>query len=319
MSRGTYLRRLGAGCLMAIALLVSPLLAEKLKIAVGQRGNWDSSVSDLGVRAGIFAKHGLELDIVYTQGGGETQQVVISGSADIGANPGTLGVLNAYARGAPLRVIGGQTTGAADFWYVRADSRMHSLGDATPSNTIAYSANGSSTHSIVLALIKEFGLKARPVATGNPQATFTQVMSGQIDIGWSSPPFALDAIDANRIRVIARARDTHLVQGATIRVIVTTEEMLLLRLETLRKFMRAYRETIDWMYEGDVALKHYAEFARTTVPLARRIRAEFFPKAMLDPGRVSGLDKLMAEAVAFKTMAQPLTDAEFRTLVQIID
>ena len=31
---------------------------ETLKLAIGQRGNWDTSVSELGQRAGIFKKHG---------------------------------------------------------------------------------------------------------------------------------------------------------------------------------------------------------------------------------------------------------------------
>ena len=33
---------------------------------------------ELGQQAGIFKKHGLVLEILYTQGGGETQQAVIS-------------------------------------------------------------------------------------------------------------------------------------------------------------------------------------------------------------------------------------------------
>ena len=57
---------------------------DKIKLAIGQRGNWDTSVSEVGQRAGIFKKHGLELEIVYTQGAGETQQAVISGSVDLG-------------------------------------------------------------------------------------------------------------------------------------------------------------------------------------------------------------------------------------------
>src|ERR671937_372442 len=52
---------------------------DKLKLTVGQRGNWDTSVSEIGQRAGIFKKHGLELEIVYTQGSGETQQPVVAG------------------------------------------------------------------------------------------------------------------------------------------------------------------------------------------------------------------------------------------------
>ena len=72
---------------------------DTIKLAIGQRGNWDTSVSEIGQRAGIFKKHGLVLEIVYTQGAGETQQAVISGSVDIGIAAGVMGVLSAYLEG----------------------------------------------------------------------------------------------------------------------------------------------------------------------------------------------------------------------------
>ena len=118
---------------------------ETLKLAVGQRGNWDRSVGELGQRAGIFKKHGLELEILYTQGGGETQQAVISGSVDIGVGAGMKGVLSAFSKGAPVRVIGAVVKGGADlFWYVKAESPIKSLKDAN-GRTIAYSTTGSSS------------------------------------------------------------------------------------------------------------------------------------------------------------------------------
>src|SRR5438132_11595277 len=40
-------------------------------------GNWATSVAEVGQRAGIFRKHGLTLDLLYTQGSGETQHAVI--------------------------------------------------------------------------------------------------------------------------------------------------------------------------------------------------------------------------------------------------
>ena len=61
---------------------------ERLKLAVGQRGNWDTSVAEVGYRAGIFRKHGLELEILYTDGGGETLQAVISRGVDVGVEIG---------------------------------------------------------------------------------------------------------------------------------------------------------------------------------------------------------------------------------------
>src|ERR1700738_4693234 len=140
--------------LAAVGVLASvhPASAEDvLKLAVGQRGNWDTCVGEVGQRAGIFKKHGLPLEIVYTQGAGETQQAVISGSVDIGVAAGVMGVLSAYSKGAPVRVIGAEQTGLPDmYFYVLAASPIKSLKDAA-GKTIAYSTNGSSTHSVVTA------------------------------------------------------------------------------------------------------------------------------------------------------------------------
>src|SRR6266576_6888326 len=56
------------------------LAADTLKIASPIRGSWEGAIPELGKQAGIFRKYDLDLDILYTQGGGETLQVVISGS-----------------------------------------------------------------------------------------------------------------------------------------------------------------------------------------------------------------------------------------------
>ena len=42
-------------------------LAETLKIASPIRGSWEGAIPELGKQAGIFQKHGLDLDIFYTQ------------------------------------------------------------------------------------------------------------------------------------------------------------------------------------------------------------------------------------------------------------
>ena len=192
--------------LMAFALgavLQTAHAQDALKLAAGQRGNWDTTIAEVGQRAGIFKKHGLTLEILWTQGAGETLQAIISGSADIGVAAGIMGVLSAYSKGAPVRVIGAETTGASDlYWYVPASSSIKSLKD-TEGKTVAYSTNGSSTHGIVTAFMKQYDLKAKPTATGGPAPTLTQVMSGQIDVGWSAPPFGLQQLDEGKIRIIA--------------------------------------------------------------------------------------------------------------------
>src|ERR1700728_765802 len=159
-----------AAALAALVLVGSGIAQadDTIKLAVGQRGNWDTSVSEVGQRAGIFKKHGLVLELVYTQGAGETQQAVISGSVDLGIAAGVMGVLGAYSKGAPVRVIGAETTGAGDlFWYVKADSPIKSLQD-TDGKILGYSTNGSSTHGIVTAFMQQYHLTAKPTALGGP-------------------------------------------------------------------------------------------------------------------------------------------------------
>ena len=55
-----------------------PACADDLvKLTIGQRGNWDTAIAHLGAKAGIFKKHGIELEMIYTSGSGETLQPVI--------------------------------------------------------------------------------------------------------------------------------------------------------------------------------------------------------------------------------------------------
>ncbi len=303
---------------LAAAVLASSAFAQDtLKLAVGQRGLWDTSISDVGQRAGIFKKHGLTLELLYTQGAGETQQAVISGSVEIGVGVGIMGVLSAYSKNAPVRIIGAEITGAGDlFWYVKAESPIKTIQDFN-GKTIAYSTNGSSTHGVVTAYIKQYGLTAaKATPTGGPPATMTAVMSGQVDVGWSAPPVGLDQLDKNEIRQIATGNDT-LFKGQTVRLLITNTQTLQSRKDAIERYMKAYRETIDWMYSDPAALKTYAEFAGITEAKAKRIRDGFFPKSSLSPDEITGLDLIVPDAVNLKFTAAPLSKEQLADLIRI--
>jgi NitT/TauT family transport system substrate-binding protein len=313
-------RTLVVAALAAAATLLPQMAGaqDSLKLAVGQRGNWASSVAEVGQRAGIFKKHGIVLDILWTQGGGETQQAVISGSVDIGVAPGIMGVLSAYSKGAPVRIIGAETTGASDlYWYVPTASPIKSLKD-TDGKTIAYSTNGSSTHGIVTAFIQQYDLKAKPTATGGPAPTLTQVMSNQIDVGWSAPPFGLKQLDEGTIRIVAQGNDATVFKGQTVRLLITNVQTLQNRKAVIDRYMKAYRETIDWLYSDDPkALATYAEFVGIPPVMAKRTRDDFFPKAAVDPDKIVGLDTIVPDAVTLKFTAAPLTKDQLTELIQI--
>jgi NitT/TauT family transport system substrate-binding protein len=312
------MRRVIPALLAAAVFLPAAASANDLvKLTIGQRGNWDTAVPHLGVKAGIFKKHGLDLELTYTSGSGETLQPVIAGSVDIGLAVGTLGAISAYAKGAPVRVIGAEATGAADYWYARKESNIKSLKDVN-GKSIAYSTNGSSTHSIVRAFINEYKLDAKPQATGNPSSTLTAVMTGQVDVGWAAPPFGLKEMDEGNTVLVARATDAAIVRGQTIRVIVTNAQTLDKRKDVLLRFMDAYRETINYMYrDNPQVLKDYAEFNNMTEAMAKRVRDDFFPKSIVWPDEIKGLDTLVPEAVTLKFTSEPLTKQQQAELFQV--
>jgi NitT/TauT family transport system substrate-binding protein len=297
-------------CLLAfvVAMVVTGAFADDtLKLAIGQRGNWENAAPELGQKAGIFKKHGLTLELLYTQGAGETLQAVISGSVDIGIGVGTAGTLGAFAKGAPVRAIANSMTGADDlFWYVRADSPIKTFKDAA-GKTVAYSTNGSSTNLAVLAFIREFGVAAKPVATGSPASTFTQTMSGQVDVGWSSPPFGIEALQQGRIRIVVRESDLPAFRNQTVRLMIANVSTLEERRDAVDRYVAAYRETLDWMYANPAALQAYAEWVGIPEALAKEVRDQFYPRENLRLDRLSGLDTAMADAVTMKFLPAPLT------------
>lgn len=290
---------------------------EKLKVAIGGRGLGESGVSEAGQLAGIFKKHGLELDILYTAGSGETQQAVIAGSADLGVATGLLGALGAFAKGAPIRVVGASFTGDSNlFWYVRGDSGIRAPKDAA-GRTVAYSTNGSSAHNVVLQMQKHLGVAFKPTATGTGPATFTQVMSGQIDVGWSGAPFGVEQLEKGEIRLLWRASDVPALAGQTSRVILAHADVLKKRPEAVRRYMEAYRETVAWMYSTPEGVKAYADWASVPIPVAQRTMDQFVTKAGVDPDKISDLEGVMQSAVEFRYIPAPLSAAQVKEFVQI--
>jgi NitT/TauT family transport system substrate-binding protein len=113
-------------------------------------------------------------------------------------------------------------------------------------------------------------------------------------------------------------RDASIVKGQTIRVVVANAQVLASRKDAIARFMQAYRETINYMYsDNPQVIKDYAEFVGVPEPLARRVRDEFFPKALIWPDDVKGLDTLVPEAVTLKFIPAPLTKEQLAELVQI--
>lgn len=292
--------------------------ADKLILAVSQKGQWDTAMPELGVEKGFFKKEGLDIELFYTNGTAETQQAVLSGSVDIGVAVGFLGLLSAYTKGAPVRVIASEWTGANDFfWYVKADSPIKDIHDAAR-KTIGFSTNGSSSNLVLLELLKQTGVKAQPVPTGGTAATMTQVLSGQIDIGWSQAPLGLQDVAAGKLRIVAKGIDVKSVADQTTRVTITTAQRLAAKREAMSRFMRAYQRTLDWVYSDQSAADSFAATINVSPALMRITVEQHYPKNAMRLDEVRGLDQTMRQAIELKRLAAPLTQDQVAELIQII-
>jgi NitT/TauT family transport system substrate-binding protein len=311
-------RRAALVILLGCASAAPAFAQDKLKLAIGQIDAWANQVPTLGMGAEIFQKHGIVLENFGTQGAGETLQAVISGSADIGIGVGTPGVMRAFAKGAPLRILAAGYTGVGDiYWFVPMDSPIKTVNDISANHTIAYSTSGSTSDSVLRALIAHYGLKAKATATGGPPPTLTLAMSKQIDVGWSVAPFGLKELQAKSIRVVMRGSDVPSMRNQTVRVEIVNANALKERHDVMVRFMQAYRETLDWMYSNPQAVKDYAEQMHMSESLVELQRQEFNPKEALNPDQLSDIDPVMQDAIAGKFLDKPLTKEQLAELIQI--
>jgi NitT/TauT family transport system substrate-binding protein len=290
---------------------------DTLKVAVPQKGAWDAGIVEIGQRGGIFKKHGLNLDILYTVAGPESIQAMIAGSIDIAVASGVSAAIGTFGKGAPIRIFSSEMTGAHDlYWYVPADSPIKSVADFN-GKTVAYSAVGSSSHGSLLALIAQDHLTATPTATGNIASTITQTMTKQVDVGFGAAPFGLDLVEAGKTRIVASGDDVVALRTRAVRVNLTGSATLQTKHDQMVRFMQAYKETVDWMYSSPDALKVYGEYSGLPAAIVDRV-LKLIPKSALQTDEVMGINDLMADAVTQKFLAAPLTPDQLKELIQIV-
>ena len=148
-------------------------------------------------------------------------------------------------------------------------------------------------------------------------ATLTAVMSGQIDIGWGSPPFGLREIEDGKIRVVAGGNDVPSLRSQTIRVEVVNGNVLKNRNDAVLRFVRAFRETLDWMYADPEATKMYADAIKVPVAIARTAVEKYQPKEAKQFDRILDMEGIMADAVKHKFLDVPLTQEQLAEFIQI--
>ncbi|MGE5816760.1 MAG: ABC transporter substrate-binding protein [Deltaproteobacteria bacterium] len=271
---------------------------------------------------GFYRENNIDVDAVFTRGGGENVQAVVSGDAQIGLSTGTLAVISAFVKKAPIKIAAAEITGLDNFWYAQSNTPMRRLEDLA-GKKIAYSRPGSSTHMGTLAIvdqIKAKGLKPpEPVSLGGIPEVYTAVRTGQADLGWSVPPFQLDRVEKGELRVVVKGDELTSLKEITPRVHFLNNEFAAKHPEVIRGFFRAQQKALDYMFENraDTA-KIWIRRAEMKFPESAVLKTwDYYSRAAMALKPIRGVQATIEDGIRNKFLTQPLTQAEINALIDL--
>jgi NitT/TauT family transport system substrate-binding protein len=276
----------------------------------------------LAQEKGFYRENNIDVDAVFTRGGGENVQAVVSGDAQIGLGTGTLAVISAFVKKAPIKIAAAEITGMDAFWYVQSSTPMRKMEDLA-GKKVAYSRPGASSHMAVLAIadqIKAKGLKpAEPVSLGGIPEVYTAVRTGQTDAGWSVAPFQLDLVEKGVLRVVVKGEEITAMREITPRVHFLNNDFAAKNPDAVRGFFRAQQRALDYMFEHkEDTAKIWIRRAEMKYPEAAVLKTwDYYNRAAMTLKPIRGLQATIEDGIRNKFLTQPLTQAEINNLIDL--
>jgi NitT/TauT family transport system substrate-binding protein len=304
---------------VAVAVSTMPLSAaanERVRAIDSTKGPYDHFSLHAAKDQGYFEKEGLDVPVIFGDGGAATLQALITGSQDVAVGVGVLSVIGAYSKGAPIKIIGNTFKGVGNvIWYVRADSPIKSFKDLN-GKELVYSRPGATSHLAVQNIAKTVGITPKLVSVGGMAAARTQVMSGQVDTGWLAAPFNYELIRSGQARIIGTGKEATELKDLTVRVVAANSNWLAKNRETAKKFMRALNQGREFIYTP-AGIRAYAKQWKLDPEDAKR-GPEFAPKEVTEINKIFGFEPLIRQASELKYLSKPLPLEKARGMLDLI-
>ena len=310
-------------CLGAPASSLAASARTKIVVVVPHRVLFTVAVPVyIAQEKGFYRENNVEVDAVFTRGGGENVQAVVSGDAQIGLGTGTLAVISAFVKKAPIKIAAAEITGMDAYWYVQSSASIRRFDDLA-GKKVAYSRPGASSHMAVLGIadqLKAKGLKpAEPVSLGGIPEVYTAVRTGQADAGWSVAPFYLDRVEKGELRVVVRGDEIAAMKDITARVHFINNEFAARSPQAVRGFFRAQQRALDYMFEHkqDTA-KIWIRRAELKFPESAVLKTwDYYTRGAMTLKPIRGMQSIIEDGIKNNFLKQPLTQAELNQLIDL--
>ena len=229
---------------IAGAALAGPAIAEDM-VRVGNPAGDDFhfSFANVGTEAGIFKKNGIELQIISLAGGAKLHAAMTAGSLDIALGAGTdFGLI---VKGAPEKGIGVLATKPSNIVIQGNTKNGITTIDALKGKKVGVSSVGALTYWMAQKLSQHqgWGLGGMElVATGGGQANVAGFETGSLDAAVTSLEAALRIEQAGKGKILLSFGD--IVDPFIAHIIYATNDMMAQHPDTVRRFLKAWYETV---------------------------------------------------------------------------
>jgi ABC-type nitrate/sulfonate/bicarbonate transport system substrate-binding protein len=296
-------------------IFTQPVFAtEKLVLATGQKGILDNTFSEYAEKTGFLKKCDVVLSHNYGSSGTEALSAVFASSADIAISPATTAAIGSYTRGANIAVIGSTFTGIETFWYVKSSSSFKTLEDLK-GRRLGNPSPGSWGHILNLMLEDKLKIPLQHISMGsNSSALYVGIMTDQLDAATVTPPTFMDKVISGDIRIIGKGGEIFPEQSnTTVRVLVADRAILEKKKETIKCWINAVNESIDYFFDTDDGALQYAnltgysfEIVKFSKTYLKRINYKIRP--------ATGIQTSVEDGLKFKFITQRPTEEQLNNL-----
>ena len=288
-----------------VALSTVSASADLLRVGKAGREAFSFVPLDIGVRTGIFKRHGLDIEIANFGGDARLQQAMAADGIDValGSGPG----LAFIVKGSPVKGIAAMAGPPLLFaLVVRNDDSIKTVADLK-GRKVGVSTVGSVTSWIINEVSRQQGWGfdgITQVPVGENAARVAAVRSKALDGCIVDLASALNFVQRGEGRILLRFGD--LVKDFHIHVIFATDKVIAERPNSLRAFLKGWFETIALMRKDKTkSVEIAADVMGTDAATAGGIYDELMPM-FSDTGRFNpkALAVLRRSFVEMKTLPE---------------
>lgn len=265
------------------------------------------------IEEGIFADHGLEVEIVPAQGGAQAIPALLSGDIQFAIGQ-PFGPIRADLQDLGIVVIGNYASSLTEGKDVNAVVSLADSGITSPKDLagkrVSVNSLGAAGDVTIMKAVQDDGgdpstIEFVEVAFPDAQA---QLDAGNIDAAWVPDPFMSQIVGAGGNLVVHPYQAT--IPGLPLLVDITTQELLDSDPELVSEFAAAMAEALDWASANEDAVRAAIV---TNMGIPEEAAAGITLPNFTSEVDVAAIEELVALAIEFGVLdAEPDLD----TLIQ---